>query len=83
MRPVLRQTLVAGFNVVELALEDPERMLDLGPSLRDDPVDLFVDLIQLIALGCLAHVAPEGIAVFREESFSARMDIALVSPDEC
>lgn len=47
MRPVLSKPRVAGLHVAELALEDSERMLDLGPHLRDDPVDLFVDLIQL------------------------------------
>lgn len=52
--PVLGGAQVAGFHLAELALEDPERMLELGPYLRDDPVDL---LIQFTTLGCLAHDA--------------------------
>ena len=69
--------------MAELALEDPERMLNLGPHLRDDPIDLLVELIQFTALGSLAHDAPEGVAIFREGHFSSSMDIALVSPDGC
>lgn len=47
MRPVLGEAPVAGFHMAELALEDPERMLNLGPHLRDDPIDLFVELLDL------------------------------------
>ena len=83
MRPVLRQAPVAGFDMAELALEDPERMLNLSPYLRDDAVDLLVDLIQLTTLGGLAHDTPEGLALLREGRFSARMDVALVRPDGC
>ena len=50
--------------MAELALEDAERMLNLGPHLRDDPVDLLVELVQLAALGGLAHDAPEGTPSF-------------------
>ena len=55
---------VAGLHVAELALEDPKRMLDLGPHLRDDPIDLLVELVQLTALGGLSHDAPEGAPFF-------------------
>ena len=47
MRPGLGEAPVAGFHMAELALEDPERMLNLGPHLRDDPIDLFVELLDL------------------------------------
>jgi len=83
MRPVLRQPAVAGFHMAELALEDPEWMLDLSPHLRDDPVDLFVELIQLTALGGLAHDAPEGIALLREGGLPSGMNVAFVCPDGC
>lgn len=83
MRPVLGKAPVAGFNMAELALEDPERMLNLGPHLRDDPIDLFVELVQLATLGGFAHDAPEGVAIFREGRLSSSMDVALVSPDRC
>ena len=48
--------------MAELALEDRKRMLDLGTHLRDDLVDLRVELVQLTTLGSLAHDAPEGVA---------------------
>lgn len=83
MRPVLRQTPVAGFHMAELALEDPEWVLDLGPYLRDDLVDLVVELIQLPALGGLAHDATTDIALFPEGRFLAQMNVALLSPDGC
>jgi len=81
MRPVLRQSPVAGFHVAELALEDPERMPDLGPHLRDDPVDLLIEFVQFTALGGVAHDAPEGVAILREGCLPTGMDVALVGPD--
>ena len=48
--------------MAELALEDRKRMLDLGTHLRDDLVDLRVELVQLTTLGSLAHDSPEGVA---------------------
>lgn len=47
MRAVLLQSPLAGFYVAELALDNQERMLNPGPHLRIDPLDL---LIQLTAL---------------------------------
>lgn len=52
MRPVLGQPTVARLRVAELALEDPERVLNLGPDLCDDPVDLHVERIQFATFGC-------------------------------
>ena len=52
---VLGEAAVAGLQVAELAFDDPERVLDLGPHHRDDPVDLFVDRVQRAALGRLAQ----------------------------
>ena len=72
IRPVLGEPPVAGFHVGKLALEDPERMLNLDPHLFDDPVDLFVEIIQLTALGGLAHDTPESVAAFRETDASPR-----------
>lgn len=72
IRPVLGEPPVAGFHVGKLALEDPERMLNLDPHLFDDPVDLFVEIIRLTALGGLAHDTPESAAAFRETDASPR-----------
>ena len=69
--------------MAELALEDRKRMLDLGTHLRDDLVDLRVELVQLTTLGSLAHDAPEGVAVLREGDLPTGMDITLISPDRC
>ena len=82
-RPVLRQTSVVGFHVAELALEDLERMRDLGPHIRDDPVDPFVELIQFIALRGFAHDSPEGVTLSRQGGLPTGMDIALDRPDGC
>ena len=59
LRAVLGETTVAGLDVSELALDHPEGMLNPGPHLGDDPVDVFIDRMQFTALGCLAHDAPE------------------------
>ena len=83
MRPVLGEALVTSFHMADLALDDSQRMLNLGPHLRDDPIDLFVELIKLTALWSLAHDAPKSIAIFREGHLLARMDTAVVSPDRC
>jgi hypothetical protein len=53
MRPVLGEAPVAGFDMAKLALEVSEWMLNLGPHLRNDPIDLLVVLIQFTALGSL------------------------------
>ena len=82
LRAVLGQPTVTGLHVSELALDDPEGMLDLGPHLGDDPVDVFVDGIELAALWGLAHDAPE-LAVSGERGLALGADIALVGPDRC
>lgn len=45
------------FHVTELALDDAEGVLDLGPHLGDEAVGLFVEGMQLTAFGGLAHGA--------------------------
>jgi len=40
--------------MTELAFDDPERLLDLGPDHGDHPVDPFFDGVQRAALGGLA-----------------------------
>ena len=61
--------------MAELALEDRKRMLDLGTHLRDDLVDLRVELVQLTTLGSLAHDAPEGVALLGEGGLPTGTDI--------
>ena len=43
---VLGKSPVAGFQMAELAFDDAEGMLDLGPDHRDDAVDAFVQGVQ-------------------------------------
>ena len=62
------------------ALHHPEGMLDLGPRHGDDTVNLFVDGMELAALGCLAHDIPD-LAPFTERSLALGADIAFVGPD--
>lgn len=50
MRPVLGQPTIPRLHVTELAFDDAEGMLDLCTHLGDDPVDLFVDGVELAAL---------------------------------
>ena len=77
---VLGEAPVAGFHVAELALHDPERVLDLGPHHRDHPVDPFVEGMQLASFGRLAHHAPSLARPF-EHGLAFGTDIALVGPD--
>jgi hypothetical protein len=78
--PVFGEAPVAGLYVAELALENPERVFDLGAHHGDDPIELLVDGIELAALGCLAHHAPD-VAVLGERGLAFRADLALVGPD--
>lgn len=55
MRPVLAKPLAMDPHMAELALGDPERMLDLGPYLCNEPIDLSIDFIQLYAPSSLTH----------------------------
>lgn len=83
-RPVLGLPTIGGFHITEPALKDPERMLNLGSHLRDDPVDLCVELVQRTALGGFAHNTPERIAVLlRERGLPFGVDVALIAPDGC
>jgi hypothetical protein len=55
-------------------------MLDPGPLLGDDPVDVFVDGMKRATLRRHAHDAPE-LAGAGERALPRRADIALVCPD--
>ena len=76
MRPVLGQPTIPRFHMTELALDDAEGMLDLCTHLGDDPVDLFVDGVELAALGRLAHDAPD-LAILAEDGLALGANIAL------
>ena len=52
---VLGEAPVTGLHMADLALDDAERMLYLGPDLRDDAIGPFVDRMQRAALGGLAQ----------------------------
>ena len=67
---------IAGLHVPELALDDPERVLDLG----DDPVDRRFDRVPRAALGGLAHHPPD-LARLLERGLTLGADLALVGPD--
>ena len=66
--------------MTELALDDPEGMFDLRAHHGYDPVDLFVDGVELAALWCLAHHTPD-LAILAEGYLAFGADIALVGPD--
>lgn len=55
MRPVLAKQLAMDPYTTELALWDPQRMLNLGPDLCNEQIVLSIDFIQLYALWSLAH----------------------------
>ena len=74
---VLGQPPVAGLHMAELALDDPEGMLDLGPDHGDHPVDALVERMRLATLGCLAHDTPS-LAWPLERGPALGADIALV-----
>jgi len=59
LRTVFGQPTVAGLDMADLALENAERMLDLGAHHGNDPVDLLVDGVELAALGRLAQFKRE------------------------
>ena len=63
--------------MVELALDDAERMLDLGPDHRDDVVGPLVEGMQLATFRGLAHDTPS-LARPRERGLALGADIALV-----
>jgi hypothetical protein len=71
---------VAGFDVPKLGLEDPNQTLNPSPDRRNDPVDLLVELIQLQGL---AHDAPKGVPVIRENYFPTSTNVTFVRPDRC
>jgi len=77
LRTVFGQPTVAGLHMAELALENAERMLDLGAHHGDDPVDLLVDGVELAALGRLAHYTPD-FAILGERGLSLSADITFV-----
>lgn len=68
--------------MTELAFDDAEGMFDLGAHHGDDPIDLFVDGVELATLGRLAHDAPD-LAFLSEGGLAFGADIALVGPDRC
>lgn len=80
LRLVLCEAPVAGVHVSELALDQPERMLNPGPRLDDDPVDLLVDEFELTALWHLAHHTSD-LAILTERGLAFGTKIALVCPD--
>ena len=80
MRTVFGQPTIAGLHMTELALYDTEGMLDLCTHVGDGPVDLFVDRVELPALGRLTHDAPD-LAFLSERGLALGVDIALVGPD--
>lgn len=80
MRPFLGQPTIPRFHVTELALDDPEGIFDHRAHHGADPVDLFVDGVELGALGRLAHDASD-LAIFAEGGFALGADIAFVGPD--
>ena len=80
MRAVLGEAPVAGLHVTELALDDAEGMLDLGPDHRDAPIDLRVERVQWATLRGLAHDTPD-LAWTPERGLAFGADITLVRPD--
>ena len=58
LRPILCQAKLPVLDIVEMPLQQPKRVLDLGPELGDPTVDLSVDRMNLAALGSFAHETP-------------------------
>jgi len=80
MRPVLGQPPLPGFYVPERGLEDPNQTLNPSPDRRNDPVDLVVELIQLQGL---AHDAPKGVPVIRENYFPISTHVTFDRSGQC
>src|SRR5680860_1081066 len=57
-------------------------MLNPGPHLGDDPINVVVDGVQFAALRRLAHHAPE-LARAGERRLPRSVDIAFVGPNRC
>jgi len=56
---VLGQSEITGLHAIELPLDHPERVLDLGPQFGNEAVDPALERMQLAADRGLAHDAPK------------------------
>ena len=68
LRSVLLQSAIAHLDVTELALDHPERMLDLGPDTGLDAFQLIDEVVEtrLVLSNCLR--LPGRIAMFQHTS---------------
>ena len=81
---VLRQATIANLDEAELALDDPEGMLDDGAHRRQHPVECFLLIGQLAAGRLLGRGQDRQIAFLREVlDRPVRLVIAPIAEDDC
>jgi len=78
---VLGEAPVVGLQITDLALDDPDGMLDLAPDHRDDALDPLVERMQFSTLWRFAHDTP-ALAGFLERGRSFRAHIHSFSVSE-